>query len=113
MGDAKEPRFESTNNGLADPMVCGGPDFLAALQVAWWEDRDVAPVCITGARNPIHPDALPYFTGKYVRIATHDDDAGRAAGAIRQQAYDSYKDSFSRRPATSLKRSQSALSAHG
>ena len=35
---------------------------------------------MTGAGNPIHPSALPYFAGKHIRIATHDDDAGLAAG---------------------------------
>ena len=61
----------------------GGPDFLAALFVAWFEGIDhrlVAPVCMTGAGNSIHLDALPYFAGKHVRIATHDDDAGLLAG---------------------------------
>ena len=61
----------------------GGPDFLAALFVTWFEGIDhrlVAPVCMTGAGNSIHLDALPYFAGKHVRIATHDDDAGLVAG---------------------------------
>ncbi len=62
-------------------VLCEGqPDFAAALLVAWWEDTDVAPVCMTGAGNSILPDALSRFTGKHVRIAVHDDDAGRAAG---------------------------------
>ncbi len=65
-------------------IICeGGPDFLAALLVAWWEGIDhdlVAPVCMTGAGNPIRPDALPLFAGKRILIATHDDDAGLAAG---------------------------------
>jgi hypothetical protein len=62
-------------------LLCEGqPDFCAALLVAWWEGVNVAPVCMTGAGNSIHADALSYFAGKHVRIATHDDDAGRAAG---------------------------------
>jgi hypothetical protein len=61
-------------------LICEGqPDFCAALLVAWWEGVSVSPVCMTGAGNPIHADALPCFTGKHVRIATHDDDQGRAA----------------------------------
>jgi hypothetical protein len=61
----------------------GQPDFVASLFVAWWEQLDlelVAPVCMTGAKNPIDPDALPFFAGKRVRIAVHLDDAGREAG---------------------------------
>lgn len=62
-------------------VLCEGqPDFCAALQVAWWDDIDVAPVCMTGAGNSIRPDALPRFAGKHVRIAVHDDKAGRTAG---------------------------------
>jgi hypothetical protein len=62
-------------------LLCEGqPDFCVALLVEWWEGVSVAPVCMTGAGNSIHADALSHFAGKHVRIATHDDDAGRAAG---------------------------------
>jgi hypothetical protein len=65
----------------------GGPDFLAAHYLALWEQsthytkRDVqcAPVTMLGASQRIHPDALPLFAGKQVRIFGHDDEAGRAA----------------------------------
>ncbi|KAB2638205.1 MAG: toprim domain-containing protein [Verrucomicrobia bacterium] len=61
-------------------LLCEGqPDFAAALLVAWWESVNVAPVCMTGAGNSIHQDALANFAGKHVRIAIHDDDAGRKA----------------------------------
>lgn len=61
-------------------VLCEGqPDFCAALLVAWWEGIHVAPVCMTGAGNSINSEALPFFAGKRVRIACHDDDAGRAA----------------------------------
>ena len=63
-------------------LLCEGqPDFAAALLVAWWFDVAVAPVCMTGAGNTISVGALPLFSGKHIRIATHDDDAGRDAGA--------------------------------
>ena len=62
-------------------MLCEGqPDFAAALLVAWWEERDAAPVCITGAGNSIHTDALSFFAGKHVLIAVHTDAQGREAG---------------------------------
>jgi hypothetical protein len=62
-------------------LVEGGPDFLTAFHFAWAEgrERDVAPVCITGASNRIPDDAVPYFAGKRVRIFPHLDDAGKEA----------------------------------
>ena len=65
-------------------VLCEGqPDFCAALLVAWFEglpvDR-IVPVCMTGAGNPIHPDSLPLFAGKRIRIAVHSDSRGREAG---------------------------------
>jgi hypothetical protein len=68
-------------------LVEGGPDFLAAHYLALWEQashhamRDVqcSPVMLAGASLKIHPDALPLFAGKRVRIFGHDDEAGRTA----------------------------------
>lgn len=65
----------------------GSPDFLAAHYLALWEQathhrkRDVqcAPVAMLGASQRIHPDSLPMFTGKRVRILCHADEAGRRA----------------------------------
>ena len=65
----------------------GGPDFLAAHYLALWEqathhakrDAQCSPVAMLGASQRIHPDALPLFTGKRVRIFGHDDEAGRGA----------------------------------
>ena len=65
-------------------LLCEGqPDFCAALLVARFEDVPVdrvAPVCMTGAGNSIHADALAHFAGKHVRIAVHADDKGHEAG---------------------------------
>jgi len=68
----------------------GGPDLLAVHDLALWEgashyanrDAQCAPVAMLGATLNIHPDALPMFESKRVRIFSHADDAGRAA-AIR------------------------------
>ena len=59
----------------------GGPDVLAAWSIAWWEGKadKIAPVCITGAGNRIHPDALPYFRGKRIWLFSHRDTAGERA----------------------------------
>jgi hypothetical protein len=59
----------------------GGPDLLAALHFIACEAREAhcSPVAMLGASQRIHPDALPLFTGKRVRIYGHDDEAGRAA----------------------------------
>jgi hypothetical protein len=60
----------------------GGPDFLAAYTLAWMANRaaTVAVVCVPGATASLHPDALPSFTGKHVRIFEHADAAGSDAG---------------------------------
>jgi hypothetical protein len=59
----------------------GGPDLLAAFHFIFCEDREAqcSPVTMLGASQRIHPDALPMFTGKRVRIFGHDDEDGRAA----------------------------------
>ncbi len=62
-------------------LVEGGPDLLAAFHFARGrkaEDggrrtEDVAVVSILGGAMRIHPEALPYFEGKRVRIFAHFD----------------------------------------
>ncbi len=68
----------------AFPMVAlceGGPDLLAAFHFIQAEDRagEVAPVAMLGAKARIHPEALPMFAGKRVRIYRHTDAAGDKA----------------------------------
>lgn len=61
----------------------GGPDTLAAWTLAWWHGTaaDVQPVCMCGAGNSIHGDALPLFEGKGIWVFPHRDDAGARACA--------------------------------
>lgn len=68
-------------------LVEGGADFIACHYLSLWEQathhtqRDVqcSPVTMLGASLKIHPEALPLFAGKRVRIFGHDDEAGRGA----------------------------------
>jgi hypothetical protein len=68
-------------------LVEGGPDLLAGHYLALWEqathhtkrDAHCVPVAMLGASQRIHPDALPMFTGKRIRIFGHNDEAGRGA----------------------------------
>jgi len=59
-------------------LVEGSPDLLAAHHFIYAEgrERDVAAVCITGGTMQIHPDALPLFAGKRVRVFPHLDKTG-------------------------------------
>lgn len=68
-------------------LVEGGPDLLAAFHFILSEGRaDVAPVAILGAEVRIHPEALPSFAGKRIRIFAHADAAGdRAAQRWAEQ----------------------------
>lgn len=68
----------------AKPFVAlceGGPDTLAAWSLAWWEGKAVkiAPVCVAGAGNTLHADALPLFRGKGIWLFPHHDNAGERA----------------------------------
>ena len=69
-------------------LVEGGADLIAALHFIFEHGRegDVFPVAMLGAKQRIHADALPYFSGKRVRIFAHADEAGRdgAEGWARQ-----------------------------
>ena len=76
--------------------VCEGtPDFLAAPIVArraGLDLDDIAFVCVTGAGNSLHADDLPYFIGKRVVIAMHNDtDHGKGAEAAHGWASQLYQ----------------------
>lgn len=59
----------------------GAPDLLAAFHFLDCEGRadDCAPVAMLGGCAWIHPDALPIFAGKRVRIFRHSDPTGENA----------------------------------
>jgi hypothetical protein len=70
-------------------MLCeGGPDFLAALLVAWWHGyaATVAPIAIFGAGLSIPADALHYFAGKEITLCQHAD-TGHASGQDAAQRW--------------------------
>jgi len=62
-------------------LVEGGPDLLAACAILFAERRvaDCAPVAVLGGAARIHPEALPLFAGKRVRIFPHNDATGKDA----------------------------------
>jgi hypothetical protein len=68
-------------------LVEGMPDLLAAVQVILEENRvhDTAPVAMLGAGQHINVHALPYFTGKHVRIFPDRDEAGAKGAATWAQ----------------------------
>jgi len=62
--------------------ICeGGPDLLAAFHFLLAESRenDCAPIAMLGGCARIHPDALPMFAEKRVRIFRHSDYTGEDA----------------------------------
>jgi len=65
----------------------GAPDFLAAFHFIDIEDKleEVAPVCIFGAKQRIHSNALQFFSGKQVRIIHHVDEAGYEAAELWEE----------------------------
>lgn len=66
-------------------LLCeGGPDAVALATVLFWERtenaRDFGICAMLGASLGVHPDALPLFRGKRVRIFAHRDEARDNAG---------------------------------
>lgn len=58
----------------------GGPDALAAIHFGYIHGLGVfGIVAMLGAGQKIHPEALPLFAGKRVRIYNHGDEPGRKA----------------------------------
>lgn len=58
----------------------GGGDMLALCHLIAHANRtDIASVSVLGSAMNIHPDALPHFRGKCVRVFAQSDDAGRKA----------------------------------
>jgi len=57
-------------------MVEGGPDYLAACDVAWYSPNPYQPVAMLGSSSLIHADAPPLLKGREVLILAHPDEAG-------------------------------------
>jgi hypothetical protein len=66
----------------------GGPDLLAAFHFIHCEDRehDCTAVAMLGANLDMHPDALPVFAGKRIRIFGHADANGAGRQAVDRWA---------------------------
>jgi hypothetical protein len=62
--------------GLPIMLVEGGPDYLAACDVAWHSEGKILPVAMLGSSSLIDALALPHFKGRSVLILAHPDDAG-------------------------------------
>lgn len=78
-------------------IVEGGPDFLAALHHRFDRRKDTSrsgqgwfPVAMLGRSNSIHPDALPMFKGRKVRIYPHNDQDGGGMSAAQRWAQSVY-----------------------
>ena len=55
-------------------LVEGGPDYIAACDMAW--HGGFLPAAMLGSGCKIHADALPYFNGREVLILAHNDESG-------------------------------------
>ena len=64
------------------PDLIEAHNYILFEQASHRDKRDVhcLPVGMLGASTVISEEALPFFTGKHVRIFCHNDKAGRAAG---------------------------------
>jgi hypothetical protein len=64
----------------------GGPDLIAACHFIVCEGRqnDCSVVTMLGAALNLHPDALPLFAGKRVRIFGHTDASGAGNRAVER-----------------------------
>lgn len=65
--------------GQSVMLVEGGPDLLAAHELALRMGMPFLPVAMFGAALDIHPSAVPLFRGRSVICIPHNDDPGRKA----------------------------------
>lgn len=88
--------FIFPHNGIL--LVEGGPDYLAAFHFICEssfsdspEGMGFVPVAMLGRSQSIHPDALPMFKGRQVRIYPHQDKDGGGMEAAQRWAEDVHK----------------------
>jgi hypothetical protein len=75
-GGAGWPVGAASFGDCPNVLLCEGtPDFICAH-----ESDDACPGVMLGAANFIHPEALPLFAGKRVRILAHGEDTEQKAG---------------------------------
>jgi hypothetical protein len=58
----------------------GGPDMLAVVILAWLAEVRIRPIAMLGAGQRIHPDAVPLFFDRRVRIVEQADAPAVKAG---------------------------------
>lgn len=74
-------------------MLEGPPDLLAAMTAVFLSfsqdlvrTNAVAFVCVAGASNQLHPDSMPCFKGRHVRVIPHLDSSGVGTDAAESWA---------------------------
>lgn len=99
-GSAASWPIGAANLGKARSVIFteGPPDMLSAITAVFLANNQslsftdgVGFACVAGAKNDLHPDSLPFFAGKRVRIVPHLDKSGTGMGAAESWALQLHK----------------------